>query len=205
MAIVATEADYDRAVATIVDAFHRDPLWAWICPDPLRRREQHAEIFGLYVESALPNEGVWMADESGSAVAVFTPPGLPELSERAEARLEALITDRLGAHGPAVLETFERFEAAVPVGRSFYYLSFLATDPASRGRGLGMGLLAELAGLADRTGRPTYLESTNPDNDRRYRRLGFEARGRFATPDDLHKVTTMWREPRAAADPRVSR
>jgi GNAT superfamily N-acetyltransferase len=199
VALIATDADRDRAVATIVDAFHRDPLWAWMCPDPLRRREQHAEIFGLYVESALPNEGVWMADDSGSAVAVFTPPGLSELSEQAEARLEPLVRKRLGPHAPAVLETFERFEAAVPADRSFYYLSFLATDPACRGRGLGMGLLAELVELADGAGRPTYLESTNPDNDRRYRRLGFEARSRFATPDDLHNVTTMWRDPNPTA------
>jgi GNAT superfamily N-acetyltransferase len=198
VAIVATEAEYDRVVATIVDAFHRDPLWAWICPDPLRRREQHAEIFGLYVESALPNEGVWMADGRGSAVAVFTPPGLPELNERAEARLEPLIRERLGRHAPAVLETFERFEAATPADRSFFYLSFLATDPASRGHGIGMGLLAELVEHADRAGEPTYLESTNPDNNPRYRRLGFEARGRFATPDDLHTVTTMWRDPAAS-------
>jgi GNAT superfamily N-acetyltransferase len=195
VALIATDADRDRAVATIVDAFHRDPLWAWICPDPLRRREQHAEIFGLYVESALPNGGVWMADERGSAVAVFTPPGLPELNERAEARLEPLIKERLGPHAPAVLVTFERFEAATPSGPSFYYLSFLATDPASRGNGLGMELLAELVELADRQGQPTYLESTNPDNDRRYRRLGFEPRSSFATPDELHIVTTMWRDP----------
>ena len=197
MAIVATDADYDRVVATIVDAFHRDPLWAWICPDPLRRREQHAEIFRLYVESALPNEGVWMADETASAAAVFTPPGLPELSERAETRLEPLITERLGPHAPAVLETFERFEAATPTDPPFFYLSFLATDPASRGRGLGMGLLAELIELAGREGRPIYLESTNPANNPRYERLGFEERSRFATPDDLHTVTTMWREPGA--------
>jgi GNAT superfamily N-acetyltransferase len=195
VALVATATDSDRVIATIVDAFHRDPLWSWICPNPLRRREQHAMIFGLYVESALPNEGVWMADESASAVAVFTPPGLTELSERAEARLEQLIGEQLGPHAPAVLKTFERFEAAIPEERSFYYLSLLATDPASRGQGLGMGLLAELVELADRVGQPTYLESTNPANTPRYERLGFEALSRFSTPDDLHNVTTMWREP----------
>ena len=31
-----------------------DPLWSWMFPDPARRAEQHAAIFGLYVESALP-------------------------------------------------------------------------------------------------------------------------------------------------------
>jgi GNAT superfamily N-acetyltransferase len=195
MARIATDADCYAVLATIVDAFHRDPIWSWICPDPLRRREQHAEIFGLYVESVLPNRGVWMADAAASAVAVFTPPGRRELSEQAESRLESFLRRTLGAHAPAVLETLERFAAALPEGRPFYYLSFLGTRPAARGSGFGMGLLAELVELADREGQPIYLESTNPANNPGYARLGFEAQSRFSTPDDLHTVTTMWRDP----------
>jgi GNAT superfamily N-acetyltransferase len=196
MARVAIDADRDAVLATIVDAFHRDPLWSWICPDPLRRREQHAEIFGLYVECALPNQGVWMTDAGPAAVAVFSAPGKRELSEQAEARLERFLRRALGAHAPAVLETFERFEAAIPEDPAFYYLSFLGTQPAARGKGLGTALLAELVEQADREGRPAYLESSNPSNDPLYERLGFEARDRFSTPDEMHTVTTMWREPR---------
>jgi GNAT superfamily N-acetyltransferase len=195
MARIAARTDYEAAVATIVAAFDTDPLWSWMFPDPARRAEQHATIFGLYVESALPNQGVWMTDERASAVAVFTHPGNAELSEGAEARLEPFLIKTLGDHAPAALKTLERFEAAVPQGRPFYYLSFLGTRPDSRGKGIGMGLLAELVAQADRDGQPTYLESTNPDNNRRYERLGFEAQSRFSTPDDLHTVTTMWRDP----------
>jgi hypothetical protein len=195
---IATEADYDEVVATIVAAFNDDPLWSWMFPDPGKRGEQHATIFGLYVESALPNEGVWMADDRASAVAVFTAPAKPELSESAEARLEPFLTETLGDDAPARLETLKRFEAAIPQGRTFYYLSLLGTRLDSRGQGLGMGLLAELVAQADLDGQPTYLESTNPDNNRRYERLGFKAQNRFSTPDDSHTVTTMWREPRVS-------
>jgi GNAT superfamily N-acetyltransferase len=197
MATIATEADHDACVETIVAAFRDDPAWAWMFPDPRNRAEQHATIFGMYVESALPHGGVWMTDDRASAVAVFTHPEGRELSEEAEARLEPWIRETLGDHAPAVLEVFDRFEAAVPPG-PFYYLSFLGTRPDSRGRGIGMGLLAELVAKADGEGQPTYLESTNPDNNRRYERLGFEARSSFTTPDDLHTVTTMWRDPASA-------
>ena len=195
MARIATESDHDAVVETIVTAFQDDPTWTWMFPDPRRRAEQHATVFGLYVESALPHGGVWMSDERGSAVAVFTAPEGRELSESAEARLEPFLVGTLGDHAPAVLETIGRFEAAVPQGRPFYYLSFLGTRPDSRGRGLGMGLLAELVSKADREGQPAYLESTNPANNPRYERLGFKGQGSFATPDELHTVTTMWREP----------
>ena len=195
VAVIATDTDRQRAIEVIVDAFHRDPLWSWICPDPLRRRDHHAQIFGLYVDTALPREAVWMTDAECSAAAVFTPPGEPELTEEAEAKLEPIVRSALGAHAEDVLETFARFEAAVPSDPPFYYLSLLGTDPASRGRGLGMALLAEIVELADRDGRPTYLESSNPANNKRYERLGFRVRDRFSTPDDAHTVTTMWREP----------
>jgi GNAT superfamily N-acetyltransferase len=192
---IATAADLDMAVATIVGAFYEDPLWSWMFPDPNERARQHAMVFGLYAESALPRGGVWMADERASAVAIFTPPGEQELNDEAEERLERFIPEALGDHAQAVLETMERFAEATPKEPPFYYLSFLGTHPASRGQGIGMGLLAELADLADQEGRPIYLESTNPANNQRYERLGFGAQTRFSTPDELHTVTTMWRRP----------
>ena len=195
MAIVATEGDRDTVMETIVQAFHADPLWSWMFPDEERRGDQHGAIFGLYVNSALPRGGVWMSDERASAAAVFTQPGLPELTEEDDARVEPIIRRSLGEHASAALETVHRFEAAIPQGRTFYYLSLLGTRADSRGRGIGMGLLAELVALADLEGQATYLESTNPDNNRRYERLGFKAQSSFTTPDDSHTVTTMWRDP----------
>jgi GNAT superfamily N-acetyltransferase len=192
---VATAADYDAVLATIVGAFYEDPLWSWMFPDPRRRADQHATVFGLYVECALPNGGVWMSDRRASAAAVFTPPGLAELTDEATGRLDAFIRDQLGDHAAPVLETLERFEAAIPDAPAFYYLSLLGTHPKSRGRGIGMGLLSELAARADQEGVPIYLESTNPANTPRYERLRFRGQSTFSTPDELHKVTTMWREP----------
>jgi ribosomal protein S18 acetylase RimI-like enzyme len=192
---IAEDADFDLALGTIVAAFDHDPLWSWMFPDPRRRADQHAAVFGLYIEGALPREGVWMSDDRASAVAVFTPPGERELSDQADARLHAFIRENLDDHAAAVLETLDRFEEATPDGPPFYYLSFLGTHPSSRGRGIGMRLLAELAARADREGKPIYLESTNPANNRRYERLGFLGQGEFSTPDELHIVTTMWRDP----------
>jgi GNAT superfamily N-acetyltransferase len=193
---VATDADYDAVVETIAAAFHDDPLWSWIFPDPVARREQQAAMFGFYVESSLAEGTVLMTDDRASAAIVFTAPGRPELSDEIEARIEPFIEGAIGPHASAVLETLARFETAVPEGPPFYYVSFLGTNPDARGRGLGMGLLAEVCARADAEGTPVYLESTNPDNNTRYERHGFEARTDFRTPDNRHVVTTMWREPR---------
>jgi GNAT superfamily N-acetyltransferase len=193
---VATEADYEAVVRTIAAAFFDDPLWAWMFPDAAKRPGQQATMFGFYVESSLAGGSVLMADERASAAIVYTPPGEKELTDEVEARVEPFLIEALGSHASAGLETLERFEAATPDGPPFYYVSFLGTHPESRGRGLGMGLLAEVCARADEEGRPVYLESSNPDNNRRYERHGFAPRAEFWTPDEAHVVTTMWREPR---------
>jgi GNAT superfamily N-acetyltransferase len=192
---LATEDDYDKVVGTIAAAFYDDPLWSWVFADPALRTEQQTTMFGFYVESALPNGTVRMADDRASAAIVYTAPGRPELTAGIEARIEPFISGALDERASVVLETLERFEAAVPDGPHFYYVSFLGTHPDARGRGLGMGLLAEVCSQADAEGRPVYLESTNPDNNARYGRQGFEPRAEFTTPDESHVVTTMWREP----------
>lgn len=165
-------------------------------PDPEKRARQHATMFGFFVESALPNGWVWITDDRASAAAVWTPPGQQELSDEAEAAIEPFLTESLGSHAPAVLETLQRFEAATPDGPPFYYLSFLGTHPDHRGQGFGMGLLAESLARIDADGAPAYLESSNPANNARYERLGFSQRTEFSTPDGQHTVTTMWREAR---------
>jgi hypothetical protein len=40
---------------------------------------------------------------------------------------------------------------------------------------------------------PAYLESSNPANNDRYARVGFEPVGEFSYPGNGPLVTTMWR------------
>jgi GNAT superfamily N-acetyltransferase len=191
----ASAADAAAITATLGAAFATDPLWSWAFPDDAKRPAQYEAFFGLFVESAIPNGWVWSSDRA-AAVAVWTPPGKNELSDDAEAKLEPFLKAELGAHAEPVLKLMERFDSARPKDQDFYYLSLLGTHPAYGGRGLGMALLAANLAHIDAEGMPAYLESSNPANDARYERLGFEPCTEFSTPDGLRTVTTMWREPR---------
>ena len=192
----ATEADHEAVLETVVGAFHDDPLWSWMFPDPERRAGQYAFIFGLYVECSIANGFVWVTDDEASAATVWTPPGCAELTDEADAKVEPFLIEELGDHAPAVIETFGRFAAAVPESPPFYYLSLFGTRPDRRGQGLGMRLLAENLELIDEEGAPAYLESTNPANDARYEGAGFAPHGEFSSPGGEHLVRTMWREAR---------
>jgi ribosomal protein S18 acetylase RimI-like enzyme len=192
---VATPADVPTVVATITAAFHDDPTWSWAFPDPERRPAQYTEFWSLFVESAVPNGGVWLT-EGSAAVAVWVPPGCSELSEEAEARLEPLLQELVSSHAAAVLEVFERFDAAHPHDEPHYYLSLLGAHPDHQGKGVGLGLLAENLDRIDGERMPAYLEASNPANVALYERFGFTKVGEFSCPGGGPTVATMWRDAR---------
>jgi GNAT superfamily N-acetyltransferase len=192
---VATRAEIPAAVEVLARAFYADPVWGWAFPDPERRLGQHRVVWELVAKAALSYESAWLTGDC-AAVALWIPPGKPELRPEDEARLEGLLTELLGDGAARVLETFERFETAHPTAEPHYYLSLLATNPDQRGRGLGMGLLAATLEQIDAEGAPAFLESSNPVNDHRYERLGFRRCGEFELSEDGPSVTQMWRDPR---------
>ena len=59
-----------------------------------------------------------------------------------------------------------------------------------------MELLSHNLAMIDGERMPAYLESTNPANDDRYARVGFEPIGQFSFPGSGPIVTTMWRPAR---------
>jgi GNAT superfamily N-acetyltransferase len=186
----ATERDLDGVTATLVAAFEDDPLWSWAFPG-----EGLAELWRLLVSSALRYPWVWVADDYAAA-SVWIPPGGIELTEAEEESLAPMLEGLVGSRASEVLSLFERLERTHPEEPPHYYLSLLGTHPDHRGKGLGMALLADNLARIDSEGMPAYLESSNPENDARYERLGFVRVGQFQRPDEQLTCSTMWRDPR---------
>jgi ribosomal protein S18 acetylase RimI-like enzyme len=191
---VAIKADLPALAETMALAFYADPVWGWAFPDPDRRLAQHRAVWGFLLESALDYGWVRVAD--AGAAALWIPPGKPELRPEDASHFEPMLAALLGDEAPRVLDAFDRFDRAHPAGRPHYYLSLLATHPDHRGRGLGMGLLAESLARIDAEEAAAYLESTNPANHRRYEGVGFAKCGQFELGEDGPTVTQMWRDPR---------
>ncbi|MDQ2749746.1 MAG: GNAT family N-acetyltransferase [Actinomycetota bacterium] len=129
-------------------------------------------------------------------MSVWIPPGGSDLSEQQEESLQPLLVRLLGRDAARVLRAFELIETAHPRDAPHYYLSLLGTDPARRGHGYGLGLLAANLRLIDDAGAPAYLESSNPANVSRYERHGFEVIGSLDLPEDGPTIHTMWRAPK---------
>jgi GNAT superfamily N-acetyltransferase len=186
----ATERDVDKITATLVAAFEADPLWGWAFPG-----EGLADLWRLLVSSAMRYSRVRVADDCAAA-SVWIPPEGTELTAAEEASLGPMLEGQIGSRAAEVLALFERMERTHPDGPPHYYLSLLGTHPDHRGKGFGMALLADNLAKIDSEGMPAYLESSNPENDPRYERLGFVRVGEFERPDGQLTCSTMWREPR---------
>ena len=192
---IAGPADLDAVVETIALAFYDDPVWSFAFDDETRRAAQFRRWWPMFVESALPHGWVWIGTHA-ETVAVWTPPGVPELAPEAEARIPALLDELLGDRAPLVLQGLLQFGAAHPHDEPHYYLSFVATHDGHRGHGIGERLLAQNLELIDAEHVPAYLESSNPKNLARYERLGFRPLNDFDFAPGGPTVTTMWRPAR---------
>jgi len=191
---IAQPADIDRIVEILTTAFFHDPLWGPAFPDVDRRREQAAGLWRFYVTCVSRYPWTFLTG-GGEATSVWIPPGGVELTAAEEIELEHLLLATTGRETTdGILEIMRQFDAVRP-REPHFYLGLIGTHDDHRGRGHGMRLLAENLATVDTYGAAAYLESSNPANDVRYGRLGFEPHGKI-TAATGHVMTTMWRPPR---------
>ena len=191
---VAGPEDIDRVAACIAHAFATDPIWSVALSRADGRTDHHEPFWRNVIEGAMRFGTVHQWD-SGAAVSVWVPPGESEFTPELEEASIALLIRSLDASGVRAMhelnQRFEKSRGGVPQRHA--YLALLATDGEHRGRGIGQALLAADLSEWDALGIPTYLESSNPANDHRYVRAGFEPVGGFEAIRNDARVTAMWR------------
>jgi ribosomal protein S18 acetylase RimI-like enzyme len=201
---LATGDDVDAVGETLARAFEHDPLWGWAFEDAERDRKLASltAVFGFFVEAALDLGWVRVTD-GVEAVALWIPPGSPEMAPTDEERLPDVIEAACGPESAArVAELLDAFERNHPHEPPHFYLSLLATHPDRAGHGHGLGLLAECLVEIDAgdPSPPAFLESSNPDNVPRYERLGFRPTHELELITGL-RGTHMWRGPGGSVPP----
>jgi ribosomal protein S18 acetylase RimI-like enzyme len=192
----ATNDDLDAVGETLARAFEHDPLWGWAFEAAERERKlaSLAAVFGFFCEAAVGQGWVRVTD-GVEAVALWIPPGAPEMSPADQARLPGVIADACGPESAArVGELLDAFERNHPHEPPHFYLSLLGTHPDHAGHGHGLGLVADCLAEIDAgdPAAPAFLESSNPANVARYERLGFRPTRELELLPGL-RGTQMWR------------
>jgi ribosomal protein S18 acetylase RimI-like enzyme len=201
---VATREDLPAIGEALARGFEHDPLWGWAFEEAERDRKLAAlaDVFGFFAAAAL--ELGWLrVTDAVEAIALWIPPGSPEMTPADEERLPAVIAGACGPEsGARVMEMLDAFDHNHPHEPPHFYLSLLATHPDHAGHGHGIGLVADCLAEIDAGDPPAaaFLESSNPANIPRYERLGFRPT-REVELIAGRTGTQMWRAPGGGVPP----
>ncbi|MHA3703413.1 N-acetyltransferase [Jatrophihabitans sp. YIM 134969] len=164
---LATAADRDVVVATVVAAFDRDPAFRYFFSDDFVAQ---ATLFagGLF-DRRVGRGAVWVAAD-GDAVAMWEPP-----RDAAEPPGDP-DDDDLDVLDPAARVRLDAWDRAVhhlmPTG-THWYLGILATHPRRAGEGWGRVVVGPGLAAARADGLPAYLETATAANVAMYTRRGW--------------------------------
>jgi ribosomal protein S18 acetylase RimI-like enzyme len=193
--------EMERLTRLLGRAFEDDPLFRY-----LFRSRPHAGhalrlIFRAQARDALRHGSIEVlaSDEDLLAAALWLPPGTfaPTAPRRILAALPAYLA--VGLLFPDRLLDFLRLARAAPP-RSlppFWYLEYLAVDPAWQGQGLGRRLLDRGIVRAQEAGLACGLATSSERALRLYQRVGFEVASEARPFAAGPPVWYMWRPPPA--------
>jgi len=189
-------SERDALANTFALAFAEDPLFQWMCPDPIPRAEVLHRFFAPSVELSRLRGHAYATDDL-RAGALWSPPEVELYDGPQVAGLAAFFTDVVGPRAELVSDGLGGLRDAHPAEPHFY-LSVLGTHPDDQGRGRGGTVLAPVLERCDATGTLAYLESSNIRNVPFYERHGFRTVAEVAMPDGPI-IRPMVREPLAPA------
>ncbi|GAA0506034.1 putative acetyltransferase [Paractinoplanes deccanensis] len=163
---VATPADRDQIVASLIAAFAGDPVLRHLFPDERTYPEFSAAFFGHLFDKRVGKETIWTI-ERGASTAIWEPPSpQPAAGDTLADQLSAGALARVRAYDDAV-------HALLPDG-PFWYLGVLGTHPRSAGRRWGRAVMDVGLRRAAADGLPAVLETSTPVNVELYRRAGWK-------------------------------
>jgi len=166
---IITVTDKDRLTeigGQIARSFDHLDANRYLIPDPELRLTAMTEFFAVLTEHAGNGGGRVFETSDRRGVAVWFDRTIePTEPEDYAKRLEKAA----GEYTVRFDELDEAFEAVHPT-EPHWHLAFLAVDPGYQSHGLGSALMDHTHKWLDENGLPAYLEATNPDNQRVYRR-----------------------------------
>jgi GNAT superfamily N-acetyltransferase len=195
--------DLSKASDILADAFQFDPLFLWMAPDPLVRRD----LIKTLVRHAFMNGGVMISDpEARGAALWFENNRAPAGSLSILLTGQAFIIARVGLEKTRdllELNTFlmkTRQQILKDEGaETAIYLSMIGLREGFRGQGRASKMLKPVLDHADDTGQLVLLETHKTENIAIYEHMGFEIRHQEAVPASAPTTTSMVRPPRTRA------
>jgi ribosomal protein S18 acetylase RimI-like enzyme len=184
-----------EASDVLARAFHDDPAWVWLFPDPDRRARVLPWLFRIGFDVTAADVYATRGEVLGAAR--WLSPGRPAM--RVVPTVRALLTTpfRLGS----ATSSFFAYGRAVEVLRTeaapgpHWYLAGIGVEPESQRRGVGSALLAPGLEAARSAGVPAVLLTNNEVNLAFYEANGFRVVREGDTPKGGPHAWAMVKSP----------
>jgi ribosomal protein S18 acetylase RimI-like enzyme len=191
----AGPGDVPDLADTLARAFHDDPGFSHLLPDPSDRTDRLRGFFETELRGAgISLDLTWTTDDLSGA-AIWMPPDKWRVPVSATLRELAPMARVFGRRLPLAFRSRMRMEGRHPKKPSHGYLLMMGVAPERQGRGLGTALLEPHLASLDGARTAAYLEASSTRSRELYRRNGFEVTGQLDLPAGGPPLWLMWREP----------
>ena len=154
-------------------SFQNLPQNGYLVPSPGDRIPVMADFFTLYTEHAFKYGRIDVIDNPGGDGLVAAAVWFDNTTEApAPDRYEERLREITGEYADRFIALDELFDKHHPHD-PHWHLAFLGVHPDHQDHGLGSHLMEHVHDELDRSGVAAYLEATNEDNVRLYRRKGY--------------------------------
>lgn len=145
----AEQRDRELVVSVMEEAFHDDPVSSWVFPDEAHRRAVHGRFLGVFVDVALAEGRIDIAeDEAAVALWLTVPAGAPEEEDPTPALMR-----QTADPDNERCELVGRLTGVVhPHDRAHAYLLMIGVRPDRQGEGIGAELIGAELERCDREG-----------------------------------------------------
>jgi ribosomal protein S18 acetylase RimI-like enzyme len=189
----ATLADLEPLTDTLCRVFFDDPVILWFFRQDERKMEGLRLFFRfVLLEQTLPFGEVYTTDDH-LATLLCTPPGKWKLSMARQMRglpdiIRATSLKKMARslYGMSMMEKYHPAE-------SHYYIAFCAVDKSIQRQGVATALNREALRYADAQHCGVYLESTKPENEPLWTKLGFKGIANIDLGKNAPPYLGMWR------------
>ena len=192
----AARGDHAKVGAALGKAFADDPVFQWLIPPGVKRRDERlALFFTSMARSYLRRDKYVFCAGDGVGGAMWSAPGSWALPMTEVLREVVPSTQAFGGSLLRALRCQLFIESKHPKEPKHWYLGYLGVAPTHQGQGLGATMLRAVLDDADTTGTSAYLESSNERNLSLYERHGFRVVEEVKLLGAGPTVWRMWREP----------
>jgi ribosomal protein S18 acetylase RimI-like enzyme len=172
--VEVSENDKNDAVLaqTLADAFHDDPAFGFIIPNPAKRRIVYPKLFRILLKSDRKS-GLVLSSPAGEAATLWRAPGKTDAPMSEMMRQVIPLIDALGLSLGRALYVSDAVEAHHPHPNDYWYLHIAGVSPSHQGKGWGGIAIREGLARAAAAGKSVLLETATPSNVPLYQRMGF--------------------------------